>query len=215
MRPLVTFTVVLMSTGAYACGTANTSKDARHILSHPSSTDVTVGTVLATTLSARGGQRELPRDSDNDNDNPVITGRDEDDGPLLRGSLPADASDRRAITMVVKRYYSAGAAGDGSITCSLLYPDVARSIPEDYGRPPGPPALRGSTCAAVMSKLLAQRRRELIIKNARLEVVAVRIAGGRAVALLRFTETPERRVFLRRDHDVWKMSEMFDVVAMQ
>ncbi len=180
------------------------------------------GRSTVSTRPARGDTTEVTTgaygagssDSDGDGDNPAKTPHDKDDGPVLAGSHAAGPADRRRIEQLVTGYYAAAAKGDGALLCSLLYSVTAGSIAQDYGKPPGPPALRGGSCAVVMSKLLALRARELAAKQASLRVVGVRVRGGRAVALLRFAGMPERRLTLRREHGMWKVSELFDTIAV-
>jgi hypothetical protein len=213
MRPLLTLLVVtLLGAGVSACG--GSGKSASSAFNESSSAVANGGAMASAGKSATRSPGGLHVDGDNDDDNPTKSLRDKDDRPPLPGSRPASAAERRVIARLVTGYYAAAAAADGVAACSRLYSIIAKAVPEDYGRPPGPPALRGKTCAVVMSKLFKVRRRELEAKSATLEVKSVRVRGDRAVALLRFGKAPERRVLLRREFGVWKMTELFDMVAV-
>jgi hypothetical protein len=150
-------------------------------------------------------------DSDNDNDNDIADNAgkgyyDKDDGPISSFGHAADTRDERALVAVVKRYYEAAAAGDGATACSLTYPVLAKSIPEDYGQEPGPAYLRGAkTCAAVMSLLFTHEHRQL---TAALEVTVVRMGGGEALVLLGSKTVPSSFVVLRRSHGAWRIDEL-------
>lgn len=119
----------------------------------------------------------------------------------------ASASDKRAVTVLVKRYYAAAAANDGSTACSLLYSNLANAVPEDYGKPPGPVYARGKTCAVVMSKVfehLAGRRADL----AATKVTDVRIYRDHGFAELRSTRTPKGEIFVERQGRSWRVGAL-------
>jgi hypothetical protein len=166
--------------------------------------------VGATSCGVSESARSTPPlpDSDGPNDNPSKP--EEDDNGTRYFGREADAAETLAVAGLVKRYYAAGAAGDGATACSLIYSVIARSVPEEYGRPPGPPALRGNTCAAVMSKLFKQRHGLLLADLAKLSVADLRVGGERAVALLSFGRGRERYIPVRRERRVWKIDELFD-----
>lgn len=139
--------------------------------------------------------------------------RDWDDRPPLPGGVPATAVEQGEIVSLVRRYYAAGAARDGAAVCSLLYSTTAEGLPLDYGRPPGPAQLRGSTCAVVMSKLLALRRAEFETKRTKLAIASVSVRGESAAVLMRFGGMPERVLRLRRERGRWTVRELTDVMA--
>lgn len=196
--PLTPLTVALLSLGLTACGGASTL-DGSHSTTSPSVT--TTDSAPATTATSATPTSQPPKnDIDNDSDN------NNDDYAYGHA---ASAADRRAVTALVERYFAAAAAGDGATACPLIYSLFAEEIPELYGEPPGPPALRGSTCAVVMSKLFKQRHRQMVADHATLEVTDVRVKGRRAHALLRF-ETGARDLLVHREGRVWKVDEMLD-----
>jgi hypothetical protein len=144
------------------------------------------------------------RDNDRDNDGDH---NDDDSGVLYYGRA-ADAADRNASIALVRRYFAAAAAEDGATACSLLVPFIAESVVEDDGRSPG---LRGGTCAAVMSKLFRRRHRLLALKNDTLRVLEVRVAGGKALAVLDFPSIPEvRQLVERRVGGRWRLLVLLD-----
>lgn len=193
------FVLALLSVGVCACGGSGSA-------SHASS-DATAKIVSGATPS----QSHFPLDDDSDNDNPGKSRYDEDDSVVLDFGHAAGKAETQAITALVKRYYAAAAAGDGAAVCSLLYVLIAESVPEEYGQSPGASDPRSRTCAAVVSKLLEQRHRELVAEAAGLEVTDVRVEGSHGVVLLHFAPTPERRVLVIREHGAWKMKVLFDV----
>jgi hypothetical protein len=86
-----------------------------------------------------------------------------------------------------------------------MYSLMAESIPEDFGQGLGPPALRGNTCAAVMSKFFRIRRRQLALEASALRVREVRVKGAAGVALLSLRGMPARYIRLRRERGAWRM----------
>ncbi|MGC2373174.1 MAG: hypothetical protein WA484_04790 [Solirubrobacteraceae bacterium] len=150
-------------------------------------------------------------DNDNDNDNDVADNAgkgyyDKDDGVISGFGHAADARDEHAVTVVVKRYYEAAAAGDGATACSLTYPIFAKAIPEDYGQEPGPSYLRGAkTCAAVMSLFFEHEHQRL---TAALEVTGVRMGDGEALVLLGSKTESASFVALKRSHGAWRVDEL-------
>jgi hypothetical protein len=145
--------------------------------------------------------------------------RDNDDGRLPvdndRISLSgyghaATGAERSAIVALVKRYYAAAVAGDGARACTLLHSNIARAIPEDYGRL-GPPYLRGGrTCAGVLVLLFKHYRRQLSSEVPHMKLTGVRLEGEEGFALLRFGKTPERQIALLREGSAWKIQAMID-----
>jgi hypothetical protein len=105
----------------------------------------------------------------------------------------------------VKRYYAAVVDGDGALACSLLISNLARSVPEDYGQPPGLPALRGKTCHAVMSKLSKHVAGQPPRVLATTKVTGVRVRGDEGFVQLSSTAVPTGEIAIRRDHGAWKM----------
>jgi hypothetical protein len=127
---------------------------------------------------------------------------------ILAFGHTADATDQRAVTAVVKRYYAIAAAGDGAKACSLLVPSLATTVALDYGRTPH---LKGGSCPAVMSKLFERRHRELALDRDTLVVLPVRVQGDLGVALLSTDRSSrEAQIVLRREHGAWKLDALLD-----
>jgi hypothetical protein len=138
------------------------------------------------------------------------SGRDRDDKLVWAFGKRATARETRLVGTLVRSYYRAVATQDGSGACSLLYSPLAESVPEDYGRPPGPASLRGGTCAVVMSKLFKQRHRQIAGETAGLRLAQVRVKGNQGLALLAFGRNRSRQLLLHREHGVWKVWALLD-----
>jgi len=109
---------------------------------------------------------------------------------------------------MLRRYYAAGAAGDGARGCALLYGLIAETLAEEYAHDP---AFAGRSCAVVPSKLFRRSARVLRRESASLRVVAVRVDGVRGVAVLDFKDAVDRRIRLHREADgSWRMLELID-----
>ena len=142
------------------------------------------------------------RDRDNDNDN------NDDDAHVLYYGHAADAADRQAIATFVMRYFAAAAAANGARVCALLVPLVAETIVEEYGNSP---ALRGTSCAVIVSKILRREQAAIAAKRAALQVIKVRVNGTHALAILNFPELPEVRQFvLRHVNGSWRAFSFLD-----
>jgi len=200
MRSLLTLpSIALLGLGVGACG--DSGKGVGSASESPSR-------AAAATVAATRVQPRLPTDSDEDNDNPGGSRYDADDSPVLRFGHAANHAEGRAIASLIRRYYAAGAVGDGASACSLLYSLLAESVVEEYAQSPG---LRGKTCAEVLSKLFKRRHRELTGDVAALEPTVVRVGGDHGLALVRFGAARERRVLLRRERGAWKMDVLLDL----
>lgn len=154
-----------------------------------------------------------PRDRDNDFDGNNSNNKiyyDSDDTRIRAFGHAPSVTDRRAITRLVKHYFAVAATEDGQTACSMIVASMARAVPEDLGQPPGPPYLRGKTCAAVMSKLFKQNRRQLTVYSTMLEVTGVRLDRNRGVAVLGFTALPGRQIQVVREHGTWKIDALLD-----
>jgi hypothetical protein len=153
-------------------------------------------TVASSNFSTRNNDR------DNDGDH-----NDDDEGVLKYGHA-ADASDWRASVALLDRYYAAAVDDDGARACAQLVPFIAEAVPEDEGSTPG---LRGSSCATVMTKLFRRLRRQVAIKHRSMKVIAVRVQGDRALAVIDFSAIPEVREFKERRIGVgWRLLALLD-----
>ncbi len=145
------------------------------------------------------------KDADDDQDNPSGKHYDEDDYAVLLYGEPADAADRRALTRLTSRYYTAASADHGLSVCRLIYSKIAHSVVSDFGASSG---LSGKTCASFMTQLLRRDRHEL--RPVR-EVTDIRVEGDRGSAVLRFVAMNDRHILFRREHGIWKLGVLLPV----
>lgn len=216
MKPLLALLVTgLFGVGVTACGGASKSTVSS---SRVTSSDVAAGvpttSVHATTpTSLRGDEddddtagNDTPGNSNKDDDQKKEKNyRDSDDGSVVAYGHAAGAVDRRAITVLVQRYYAAAAAGNGATACALIYSIFAESIPEDYGQGPGPPYSRGKTCAVVMSKMFEHFHSQM---SGAVVVTGVRVNGHQARALLGSSTEPAGFISAKRERGVWKIDQL-------
>ncbi|HEU0249440.1 MAG TPA: hypothetical protein VFR48_01825 [Solirubrobacteraceae bacterium] len=150
-----------------------------------------------------------PKDRDNDADGG--SGYfDSDDVEISDFGRPASAAELRSIHALLERYYPAVAAGEGAVACGLTYRQLAGSVAETLGRPPGPAFARGRTCTTVMNELLAHYRRQLRLFAPRLSIVRARVDGRDARIVLRFGPSPLREMYLAREGEEWRIDEVLD-----
>jgi hypothetical protein len=156
---------------------------------------------------------ELPQtkaDADKDDD----IGAPEDDtnnDSTVDFGHAADASDTRAITALIKRYYAAAYTENGANACKMLYSTLEEAVPEDYGEsPPGQPYMRGSTCAAVLTLLFKHVHPQLTIEHPKLEVAHVRLVEHHGIVVLRFGALPERVISVSREGHTWRVDALLD-----
>ena len=109
---------------------------------------------------------------------------DADDGPIVDFGHEASASVRRAIALLVTRYYAFAARADGAAACTLLHSLIAETIVEKYGELH---AMRGDSCSIVLSKLFKQHQQQLVSESTTLEsdCRACRRRPGASLASLR------------------------------
>ena len=128
---------------------------------------------------------------------------DGDDAEVASYGTPASAAQARAIASVVKSYYAAAAAGQAQRACALTYFVDAETLPESYGQPAGPRWLHGvRTCTQMLAGVFAHFHRELTVPAT---VVAVRVRGEHADALVGFSSLPAGFVRLHREGAAWKV----------
>jgi hypothetical protein len=153
-------------------------------------------------VSNTASQHSVKRDRDNDADN------NDDDAHILEYGQAASPADRQVLTALITRYYAAAAALEGAKACSLLMPFIAESVTEDYGHTP---ALRGKSCAVVMSKLFRQHHQLLAGESATLKFLTVRVQGNKSLVVLSFSTLPEvRQISARRHGSGWKLLDLLD-----
>jgi hypothetical protein len=220
----------LSGAGVAACGA---SDQGTRTAARVDSTGSTSNSAAATTASSTAATRRYLNDSDNDpstdedpddregnktdydNDYPEDHKQpendkyvDSDDEIAVYGPS-ASAADKRAIAVIVKRYYRVAAAGDGAKACAMMYTVLSDVVPEDFGSAYGPSYMRGKTCPVVMSRLFKHSHAKLVAQlRGTLEVADVRIKDNRAFVLLGSTTMPASELFVHREHGVWKIDSM-------
>ena len=195
IKPLFALLVVaLLSWGAAACGGATKGTvSGSQTLPNAVASDSTATT---TASSARPTQHSPKNDTNNS---------------VLDYGRAASATDKQAVTALVKRYYAAAAAGEGATACSLIQSSLANAVAEDYGQAPGPSYLRGGkTCQAVMSLLFKHDHHQLIAEVRTLDMTRVRVKGNIGLAVLGFRAMPEREISVSREGSVWKINALLD-----
>jgi hypothetical protein len=197
MKPLLALlATTLLGVGIGGCGGVNKS---RSLPSRVPSTAAAGGaqTTTAPIADARGTKAKGGAASE--------SGEDASDIYTYKHS--ASPADRRAITALVKRYYVAAAADNGAEACGMMYSILAESIPETYGRPPGPPELRGKTCAVVMSKLFKHVAGQPPPVLAATKVTGMHLVGVRkGLVELHSTAMSIGEIEVERERGVWKIA---------
>ena len=194
--PLVPLAVVvLLSACIAACG--STGKQTPAALHTASS-------------SVAAAPAQTGTDADNDNDLSAPYDDRSNNSVLASGHQPS-ASERRAITLLLKRYYKAATAENGARACAMIYSTLAEAVPEDYGQsPPGQPYMKGTTCPMVLTMIFKHFHPQLSLELPKLKVAGMRISEGHGVAVLRFGRLPERQIAIRREGHTWKISALLD-----
>jgi hypothetical protein len=120
----------------------------------------------------------------------------------------ASGADRQAILKLVENYYAAAVADDGARACTLIYSTLAKAVPEDYGKPPGPPDTRGKTCAVVMSKFFKRAPGQPFSTLATTRTTGVRIIGDHAFVQLTSKSMPTGEISVLREGRSWKIETL-------
>jgi hypothetical protein len=117
-----------------------------------------------------------------------------------------------AVAGLVRHYYAAAAAEDGSTACTLIDRPVATSVPQDYAQAAGyEPSTPGLTCARVMSGLFARSHAKLTAESSSMRIPQIRLKTKGGYALLSFATTSEpREMTIVRERGEWKVSSLFD-----
>jgi hypothetical protein len=159
-------------------------------------------------------------DRDKDNDNAPIRGKDNDSAPyddknnngIFNFGHAAGPADDRAVTALIKRYYTAALREDGAHACSMLYVRLAESVVEDHGRESAGPRYlsQGTSCPAVMRLLFKHYHGQLAAELPLLRVARVRLVQRHGLAILRFGALPERQISVRQQAGTWKLATIFD-----
>ena len=190
MRRLLTpVAVVLLSIFVAACGGTTKAKSSAF---QPSST---TSTATSATTTASTAQSSHPS---------------QDDNHIATYGNAATEPDKREITGLIKRYYAAAGADDGAAACPLIYSPIARSVPEDYGRPPGPLITRGNTCTVVMSKSFKHIPNQSLAVLATTKVTGIRLNpdGNEGFVQLSSKTMPTGEIFVQREGHSWKVGAL-------
>lgn len=159
-----------------------------------------------TRIEPNSGNKDNDADSDNDLKNTEYRGYlDSDDRNITSLGHAANGSERREVTRLVAQFYAAARTKDGGAACRLIYPPFAESIPEDYGRPPGPLYARGTTCAAVMSALFTHYRARVTSSVA---VTGVRVKGNKGYVILGSRGIPASDIAIERARGKWTINAL-------
>jgi hypothetical protein len=125
---------------------------------------------------------------------------DSDDDITLSFGSSASVTEEQKVTRVVMLYLAAAIADNGAKMCSLMSPTFASAGVEDYGRPPGPPALRGDSCSMVITKVFKYSP-----LTSAFQVTGIRVAKSRGIALLASRTMPASKLPVGRDAGAWKV----------
>jgi hypothetical protein len=142
------------------------------------------------------------KDTNDSDDDP----HSNDDEAVIDYGHAASPADEQAIATLVKRYYAATSATNGTAICSLIYNVVAETIPEDYE---ASAEAKGATCAEVMAKVFARRHRQVVRELRDLRVTRVRVEGVKAIAMVYVRKHPNQYFLVHRQGPAWKMQTMF------
>lgn len=187
MKPsLAAMAAALLGTGAAACGSAHQTASTK-----------------STPTSSAGGY--LTNDADNDSDDNPKQGFENDDNSLdvIYGN-GANASDTRAVGVLVKSYLTAAAAGNWTDACALLDKTLAQTFTQAGGQNNGTNAI--STCAQSVSRLFANEHPHLTSSDvATMTVFSVHVKGNVGIAELGFRTLPEQQLIVEREGSAWKV----------
>jgi hypothetical protein len=157
------------------------------------------------------GKKPAPTDRDGDNDSSGKSHYDSDDQRTADFGHPASGTERATIAALVRRFYAAAAAGNGEKACSMLYSVFAEAVPEDYGTsPPGPGYARATTCPAVLTRVFAHFREQILSKAPKLQIAQVRVKRREGIVLLSFGALPERLIHVLREGRTWRIQALLD-----
>lgn len=228
MRPLlVLLAIALLNQIAEGCGGTSTREQGG---STTSASSRTVATTTSGTAPAKSGligdhdkdsvgDSDTDNNEDNDNDAPLDYKAseenlyyDRDDMSVVRYGHEAGEMDKRAVTAIVKQFYRALAAGNGTKACSLITASLSKAAVPDYGRAAGPAVLRGlNSCGAIVLKLSRQRAQPPGAGPATAVVSDVRVQGNDAYVLLRFGRVLEpRQLAAAREGGRWRIATLAD-----
>jgi ketosteroid isomerase-like protein len=151
----------------------------------------------------------LHEDGERDDDDPGTPHYEQDEhhrflAQFGRSPRPTEA---RAITALIKRYFTAAAAGDSANACALLSTAASVALAAQHSS-----STRGAgACAAAIAPPLAQAHQYLLTKEPTTMVVTgIYTKGDLGIAALGFRHTPESTILIEREASAWKIGSIFD-----
>jgi hypothetical protein len=201
LRPLALLATGLLVLTPAGCGSSNRA----HREPDPDDEN-------ATTVTTPAGPAPLETEVDADHDGDIGAPQDDSNNGATEFGHEASPAERRAIVALVKRYYAAARADDGTRDCFLLLSTIAEAAPNDDSREPDTPAyMHGqTTCGGVLSKLFNHYHAQLAAEVPKLQVGHVRLEEHHGLVFLHFGALPERQTSVIREGHVWKMSQIYD-----
>jgi hypothetical protein len=194
------------STGAHSAGAGRPSRP-RHAVADFDGDDHEAGG------DADDDDSSPPYDRDGDSDGQAGQFYDSDDADVLAGR-PASTSDLHAVKVLVPLYFAAIAGLDGRTACSLMLARVAAHVPEVLGSGAVRPSfVHGGTCPQIAASMFAFYGRQLRAEAGAVEVVAVRVHGASALAVLAFRRDPSlplRVIEIGREGHGWRVDGILD-----
>lgn len=206
---LALLAAILLCAGAGGCG----SKSGR--ISTKTYPDANVAATSrtpstpSTTADHIGGYLKSDGDADEDDKRKHIAPAESDDTLFLETyGKKVDRTDQRTVTALVKRYYAAAAAADGTATCSMLDSSLIAGLAQGQSQTaPGASA----SCAVIATSLLKQRHTRLAADDAgSMIVIQVRARGNLGLAVVGFKTTPISEILLKHEQGTWKIGALFD-----
>lgn len=156
-------------------------------------------------------------EGDDDSDDYPHSHKDPDDIHIRFYGHEAGAREKEAVSSLVKRYYLAGAVGDGARACSLIDPEIAKltdfadHVPAVYASLAGSALFHNRTCSEVESSLFEIDHRILATGADTVIVTSLRIRGDHGIALLAFKTMPERQIAVHREpNGNWTIDALLD-----
>jgi hypothetical protein len=209
---LALLAIALLSVGVDACGGAAKGTGSTST-SSSSATTASPAKTAASTAPARALTK-----ADVDKDNDIGAPFDDNNHEALTYGHAANATDTRAVSEMVKRYYAAALRGDGATACAMIVSSLAKAVVEDYGPgSPGPEYLRsGKTCPAIMALLFKYLHAQFSAEVPKLKVARVRLRvtpgfGTHGFAIMSFGTLPERELAVDREGNTWKAQALIDI----
>ncbi len=200
---LALLAIALLSVATGACGNSSKVTSSSSPVPRRNAPGGSATSVTASRPTPSGGY--LKRDGDNDDDdaNPSNSAENDDRTFLASYGGNANPADTRAITALVKSYYTAATAGDGATACLLLDTDLAMGLAENESQPV---QSADKSCARSLSQIFKRQHQQLAADDvATMIVTAVRVKGDIGLAVLGFRTAPEGEIILERESRAWKI----------